>query len=137
MALIKGCVIETNVVYIQIINFSLKSLLTYRHIIIIYPVVNLLISFFASLSQINVLPYEIRVDDDLTITMITLTYDYNNSIYICLYFYQFVPMDFRDLGKIGYVRFDFSTRNNGVAIIENRYHSCIQSYRFGKIPTEK
>ena len=86
--IIKGCAFAPNVEYIKLINCSLKTLLTYKPRLILYPIDNLLISFFVSFSQINILSYKIKIDNDLPLTMITLAYDYNNSI--CVRFNCFV-----------------------------------------------
>ena len=86
--LLKGCAIAPNVEYIQLITCFLKSLLTYKPGLILLPNETLLISVFSSLCQISVLSYEIRVNENFPLTMITLEYDYNNSI--CVYFNFFV-----------------------------------------------
>ena len=53
VALIKGCVISSNVVYINFYPWYLKSLLTFKPGLIIYPITNSLIHFFVSLNQIK------------------------------------------------------------------------------------
>ena len=55
--LINGCMVAPNVVNIHLSNFSLGVLLTFKPGLIIYPILNSLVCFFVSLSQIKHLPY--------------------------------------------------------------------------------
>ena len=48
----------------------------------------------------------------------TGTFWENNSSKNILYIYLFVPMNFWDLGRKGYVSFDCAIRNNGVEIFD-------------------
>ena len=53
VALIKGCAIAPNVVSIYFFTCYLKALLKFKFGLIIYPILNSLIRFFVSLSQIK------------------------------------------------------------------------------------